>query len=109
MVGELVTRLPWTSSTLNAHGEETHHRGAGQQVLALAFAPAQSAEVRDGQGERITTPATLYLPSAVATDPRDLWEVRGVRYAAEGESAGWRSPFTGRAPGQVVTLRRVIG
>lgn len=102
-------RRRWVSSTRNAHGVETHQHGSPTSVQALGFAPEQSTEPREAGSARVVIPATLYLSAAQETDPRDLWVVRGRTYAAEGESGEWVSPYSGRKPGQVVTLRSVIG
>ena len=109
MLGEVVQRLPYLRTDTNGHGREKFVLGDPVRVVALAFAPEQSNEPRDEGGSRVVTPATLYLPYSQETDPRDAWVVRGRRYVADGEAAQWRSPFTGRTPGQVVALRRVLG
>ena len=109
MIGERVQRRAYLRTERNAHGKETHILDAPAVVWALAFAPEQSAEPRETGGTRVVMPATLYLPPRQETDPRDIWIVRGVSYAADGAAADWRSPFTGRTAGLALTLRRVTG
>lgn len=77
-----------------------------ETITGAGFAPQTTQEPRDGTQVRVVTEALLYV-DGVAIGPHDELEVRGVRYAVEGEPGGWVNPFTGWSPGTEVRLRKV--
>jgi len=77
-----------------------------ETITGAGFAPQTTQEPRDGTQVRVVTEALLYV-DGVTVGPYDELEVRGVRYAVEGEPGGWVNPFTGWASGTELRLRRV--
>ena len=108
MIGETVYRLPYASTTRNAHGAETHVRGAAVPVDGAAFDPGNTSETGDG-GQRITTAPTLYVAYDQPAHPLDQWRCRGSLYEVVGDVSRWLNPYTGWAAGAAITLRRVTG
>ena len=106
--GETVQRLPYISTTRNAHGREDHHRGPAVDVRA-AFDPGGWFEPSDPSGQRVVHQPTLYVGFDQDAHPLDQWQVRGDLYEVDGDIARWRNPHTGSTPGAVIKLRRVIG
>lgn len=107
MRGEVVERLPFLRMAAgDSHGNQVPVRGPEEDVLAQAFAPADSKLV---DGAVVTTAATLFLPFDFEVHPLDLWRCRGRLYAVDGDEALWSNPFTGRRFGRAVPLRRVTG
>lgn len=108
MIGEIVYRLPYASTTRNAHGAETHVRGAAMRVEGAAFDPGGTSETADG-GQRITTAPTLYVTYDQPAHPLDQWRCRGNLHEVVGDIPRWLNPYTGSTFGAVITLRRVTG
>ena len=79
------------------------------ELKGCAFDPGSSSEPRLQGHERVIVEPTLYIPSEAVIASRDRVRVDGVLYEVEGQPRRWRSPFTGRTPGAVVTLRLVTG
>lgn len=78
------------------------------EELTGAFAP-ESTQGQDSD-YRVVSDAKIYLRATIPFSSRDRFIVRGVEYAAIGDSAGgWKNPFTGFVPGQEILLRRVTG
>lgn len=77
-------------------------------VGIYAFDPGSSSEPREGN-DRVIVEPTLYMPSGVVMNPRDLVTVRGKRYPVEGETREWVHPTDATRRANVVTLRRVDG
>lgn len=108
--GESVWRLPYVSTTRNAHNVEQHHRGDPVEVAGVAFDPGGSYESASGTDQRIVTQPTLYVAFGQPSHPLDQWRCRGALYEVDGDTAGqWRSPYTGWEAGQVIKLRRARG
>lgn len=79
-------------------------------VLAdCAWAPATSSETEDGRSQVIRG-RTLYPPpdSGITPHHRIRFPDNSV-WRVVGDVGEWRSPFTGRAPGDEVHLERVTG
>ena len=79
------------------------------ELQGCAFDPGSSSEPRLQGHDRVIVEPTLYIPFEADVKPRDRVRVEGVTYEVEGQPRRWRSPFTGRTPGAVVTLRLVEG
>lgn len=107
--GEVVYRLPYLSTTLNAHRQEAHLRGAEVAVVARAFDPDPPVESVDSGGVRGMWEATLDVDYAQACHELDRWRCRGKVYEVVGDPVQHRNPLTGREFGTEIRLRRVRG
>lgn len=93
-------------------GEDTLGDWQHASLLAIgpcAFAPSSSTEGRDIGRDQISDYATLYAPLRSDFRALDRVAVGGSTWDVEGTPAEWRSPFSGREWGMVVSLRRVSG
>ncbi len=74
-----------------------------------AFAPQGSTELIQGQNT-VLTHDTVYLEDGEPVpSPTDQITARGQRYDINGKPQVFHNPFTGDAPGAVVTLLKVTG
>lgn len=107
--GETAVWHRWIDGGTDEYGGKQPGTYVDQDLRSVGFAPEGTAE--DTPDRRVVTNAELILQgSSIAYSARDRFTVRGVTYGVEGTSAGgWRNPFTGRTPGQVILLKRVTG
>lgn len=110
--GETVTRLrpglepdPYSGEDVASDTETPY----SLDIPGCAFDPGGSSEPTEvGRSAIITRPA-VYAPAGADIEAGDSLVVRGVTYMVEGNPAEYVSPFTGWAPGLVVTLVGVEG
>lgn len=107
--GETVTRHVYVPGVDDGYGEGPPSF-TDEVWEGVGFAPGGSQEPLRGGSTRVVTSATLYDPASRPVSPLDQFTVRGRRYMVDGDASGaWVNPFTGRAPGGVVTLKAVAG
>jgi hypothetical protein len=79
-----------------------------ESIDGCALAPELAAEDSDHR-QGVVIGWTLYAPAGADIEPSDRIVARGDTYEVDGEPADWRSPFSGRAAGVALSLRRVEG
>lgn len=93
--------------TFDAQGNYVRADPSTETIVALGVAPMTPAESAETFGPSNEGGFVLYLPAGSAIRSEDLIEVRGESgFQVWGGSADWVSPFTGWAPGEVVTVKR---
>lgn len=105
--------------TVTRKGEPTgEYDGQGSPIIGpdtafdiedVPVAPAGSTEDPQNIGLWVVTGFTLYLPYGTVLLPTDRLKVRGVegwQVVGSTEASGWRSPFTGKEFGAVVSVNR---
>lgn len=129
--GEVVTFEALDDGVEDAHGNPVGAYGAAVAVPGCAFDPGGTVESYGPGRDTVITSPRVFIPSGVSvfeetnffvfgTDdegtsqrvsvsPRDRVTVRGITYEVTGDPADWVNPFTGWAPGGVVSLERVSG
>lgn len=100
-----VQRLPWTHTTRNAHGRDTHHRGGPVDLLA-GFDPGDTSEV---DGRLVVTVGVLFVDPAIEVHRLDQWVIDGDRFDVVGGPTRVRNDFTGAVFDTEIELRRVVG
>ncbi|SDP09300.1 hypothetical protein SAMN04515671_2920 [Nakamurella panacisegetis] len=95
----------------DSHGNAVKRYAPAVLVAGCAVAPGAQGEIADPTREGVPVALTVYAPWSAAVGPLDQCEVDGWpgRFEVDGEPARWRSPYTGRTPGQVIELRKVDG
>ena len=68
--------------------------------------PASTVESVEPGRDRTVTRWMAAVPYGTDVTVADRVEVRGKAWAVDGDPAPWKSPFSGREYGLVVTLRR---
>lgn len=104
---ESVLWMRFVPGAVDGHGNRTETWAAPELRGVYAFDPGSTSEPREGQARVIVEP-TVYMPTDVVFDARDLVVARGLAYTVEGVTREWRHPRRGRI-GNVATLRRVEG
>jgi hypothetical protein len=114
--GETVTRLrgvsvsdPYSGDTVTDWTSPDELPVPGVAVEPTTEAATQTRNAQTERRQQITTGYRLYCPPAADIAAGDRVRVRGRNHRVVGEPDDWRSPFTGWAPGLVVTLERVEG
>lgn len=107
-VSEFVEHERFLAGEEDAHGNPVEGWGPRVRVGVYAFDPGSTSEPRLPGHDRVIVEPTLYAPSGVVFGFRDRVMARGLLYEVEGDTRVWRHP-TGLAPGNVVSLRRVVG
>lgn len=94
----------------DAHGNPVDSFSPGVPIPGWGFDPGGSVEsYAPGRDSVVTTPTLYRRESDFIPGRKDRCTVRGVAYQVEGNTAVWRSPLTGWAPGIVVKLEAVDG
>lgn len=110
--GETVTRLRATLIEDPYSDEETEPAWEFPSELAITgcgFNPGDSSEpVQTARGAVITKPE-VYAPADADVLAGDRLVIRGDTYDVSGRPQRWISPFTGWAPGIVISLDLVEG
>lgn len=75
----------------------------------VSFDPGSSSEPRMSGHDRVTVEPTIYGTFDMDVLPGDRVAVRGTVFEVVGEVRRWRSPYSGRTPGSVLTLKVVTG
>lgn len=108
-ISEYVQHEAFVAGAEDAHGNEIEDWSDPVTVGVYAFDPGSSSEPRAAGHDRVIVEPTLYIPSDVVMNPRDLVTVRGKKYPVEGETREWVHPTDPSRRANVVTLRRVDG
>jgi hypothetical protein len=109
--GETVTVLTAGTTTDPYSTESTDDwtNPTSLEVPGVAVEPKPTGEPLEDARHRVVSGYTLYFPADVFPTPQQRVVVRGATYEIDGESAVWRSPFTGWTPGNVVQTKREVG
>lgn len=110
--GETVTRLRGTPIVSPYSGETTGTSWASPDALEIpgcGFNPGGSSQPVEPGRDAVITKPEVYAPADVDVHAGDRVVARGRTYDVEGDPAEWRNPFTGWAPGTVITLKIVEG
>ena len=97
-----------------AGADDAHGNAAGSWVeVAIlhgcAFDPGSSSEPRIPGQDRVVVEPALYAAFDAPVVALDHVRVEDVLYEVEGLPRAWRNPFSGRAAGCVISLRKVDG
>lgn len=108
--GETVTVHPYVEDAgLDPLGNPVSGWGADYDREHIAVAPHVDAEQIGEMRSMVVSGFDLYDTYDSPIGPHDEVTVRGDRYRVDGEIARWRNPFTGDAPGCVITVKKVEG
>lgn len=115
--GETVRRIRRTPAGTDRYGDplpavvdELDIPGCGLAPHSAADRSSPEAGESTGYGrDGVVGGYTLYAPPEADIARTDRVEVRGVMHEVTEVPAAWRSPYTGRRPGLVVTLRHAEG
>lgn len=105
MIGETVTILRAEEADEDSMGNPTT-TDVEIPVEGCAFAPGSSAESTATFGGRTDTDGTVYAPSGTVFLPSDRLRIRGVLYTVDGDPQQWINPYSNRAAGVVVNVKR---
>lgn len=114
MIGETVTRVRRVPGGHDPYGNPIPSTEERVDIKRCALSPRSGSY--EGLGEisavdrmGVVDGYVLYAPYGADITRFDRIEARGQTWEVEGSPAGWRSPYTLRERGQVVTLRRAEG
>lgn len=110
--GETATRLRAFITLDPYSGEETEKDWSTPYELAIpgcAFNPGQSSEPDQVGRNAVITQPEVYAPFGSDVLAGDRIVIRGQTFDVDGQPASWVNPFSGWAPGLVITLKGVEG
>ena len=107
--GETVTIHPYVAGGEDIYGNPAVGFGDDVERPGCAVAPRVEVEEVGNNRSMIVNGFEVYDTYDTPVGPHDELTVRGVRCKVDGEIARWRSPYTGREAGAVITVRRVGG
>jgi len=112
--GETVVLVSRRVAGRDAYGndvyEDTHVEVSGCAVWpGFAIQGADTSMEATGLRQTTVTGLTVFMPADVVVRSTDRVMLRGRTWEVDAEPAVWRSPFTGRVPGQQIVLKEVLG
>lgn len=107
---EPADRLARVPGATDAHGNPVVSYAAPVPIPGgVSFDPGSSSEPRMAGHDRVIVEPTIYGPYDMDVLPGDRVVVRGTTFEAVGEVRRWRSPYSAKRAGSVLTLKAVTG
>lgn len=107
--GETVIIHPMTLDGTDDYGNPAPSFGDDIERDHCAVEPRTEVEEVGNNRSMVVNGFHIYDTLDVPVGPHDELTVRGVRCVVDGEIARWANPFSGDAPGAVITVKRVEG
>lgn len=107
--GETVVLHPHEAGGEDIYGNPQPGFGEDIERPNCAVAPRVEVEEIGNNRSMVVNGFEVYDTFDTPAGPHDELTVRGIRCKIDGEIARWRSPYTGREAGSVITVKRVDG
>lgn len=107
--GETVILHPGVPGPEDIYGNSDPVFGEDVERPNCAVAPRVEVEEIGNNRSMVVSGFEVYDTFDTPAGPHDELTVRGIRCKVDGEIARWRSPYTGREAGSVITVKRVDG